>query len=408
MGEIAAVPDLKTRLRRAERMRQVRAFGLIAPLLGFLLLVFVVPITTMMVRSVHDSELSEAWPTVSRAIKTWTDRTRVPDATVFAALAKDMKASARTRTLSTAARRLNYDLHQGRTLVFSTARRLPAASDDWTRTIIEINPRWADPETWAAVHRASGPGTAYFLLAALDLNRNATGRIIPAPADEAIFIDVLKRTFAVSLGVTLICLLLGYPVAYLLANLPPDRGNLLMILVLLPFWTSLLVRTAAWVVMLQEHGLVNNALIWLGIIAKPIRLIYNLTGVYVAMTHILLPFMILPLYSVMKAIPPVYVRAARSLGAGPVTAFVRVYVPQTMAGIGAGGLLVFIMAIGYYITPALIGGAGDQLISYFIAYYTSSSVNWGLASALGAILLTATLILYAVYNRLIGGGIRLG
>jgi len=400
---------LKARLRRAERMRQVKAFGLIAPLLGFLLISFVVPIAAMMTRAVHDTELAEVWPHVAAEIGTWRDRTRVPGEPVFAALAADLKASKANRTLATAARRLNYDLRSGRSLVFSTVRKLPQTSDDWTQAVISANDRWADPETWGAVARASGPVTGFFLLAALDRNRTATGKIVVKPPEEALFIDVLERTFVVGISVTLLCLVLGFPVAYLLATLPPNRGNLLMILVLLPFWTSLLVRTAAWVVVLQEHGLVNNALIWLGIIEKPMRLIYNQIGVYVAMTHILLPFMILPLYSVMKAIPPGYVRAARSLGATPTTAFLRVYVPQTLPGIGAGGILVFIMAIGYYITPALVGGAGDQLISYFIAYYTSSSVNWGLASALGAVLLATTLVLYGVYNRLVGaGGIKLG
>ncbi len=400
---------LKARLRRAERMRQVKAFGLIAPLLGFLLVTFVVPIASMMMRSVHDTELSAVWPQVSAAISTWHDRKALPDEATFAALAHDIKTSYKERTLSTAARRLNYDLRNGRSLVFSTARALPETADRWTDAVLTANPRWGDVETWGAVSRASGPFTGFFLLAALDRHRTAAGRIVPTPAEEAIFIDVLQRTFVISLAVTLLCLAMGYPVAYLLAALPPNRGNLLMILVLLPFWTSLLVRTAAWVVVLQENGIVNNTLIWLGIIEKPVRLIYNQIGVYVAMTHILLPFMILPLYSVMKAIPPSYVRAARSLGATPATAFLRVYVPQTLPGIGAGGILVFIMAIGYYITPALVGGAGDQMISYFIAYYTSSSVNWGLASALGAVLLSATLILYWLYNRLVGAdAVKLG
>ncbi len=400
---------LKVRLRRAERMRQIKAFGLIAPLLGFLLISFVVPIAAMMLRSVHDTELSGVWPATAAAIRTWDDRKTLPDEATFAALAQDLKTSQKERTLAVAARRLNYDLRNGRSLLFSTARALPEAADRWTDAVVAANPRWADVETWGAVARASGPATGFFLLAALDRNRTASGKIVSAPPEEALFVDVLKRTFVVSLAVTLLCLAMGYPVAYLLAALPPNRGNLLMILVLLPFWTSLLVRTTAWVVVLQENGLVNNALIWLGVIEKPMRLIYNQVGVYVAMTHILLPFMILPLYSVMKAIPPAYVRAARSLGASPATAFLRVYVPQTLPGIGAGGLLVFIMAIGYYITPALVGGAGDQLISYFIAYYTSSSVNWGLASALGAVLLSATLILYGIYNRLVGAdGVKLG
>jgi putative spermidine/putrescine transport system permease protein len=400
---------LKARLRRAERMRQLKAFGLIAPLLGFLVIAFVVPIVTMMLRSVHDTELSQVWPTVTERMGDWTDRKAVPDEATFAALAADIRASYANNTLATAARRLNYDTRNGRSLLFDTARALPKSADNWTEAVISANERWADPETWGAVKRASGPFTSYFLLAALDRNRTATGKIIAQPPSEALFVDVLKRTFVVGLGVSLLCLVLGYPVAYLLATLPPDRGNLLMILVLLPFWTSLLVRTAAWVVVLQEHGLINNALIWLGIIDQPVRLIYNQIGVYVAMTHILLPFMILPLYSVMKAIPPSYVRAARSLGAPPFTAFVKVYMPQTLPGVGAGGLLVFIMAIGYYITPALVGGAGDQLISYFIAYYTSSSVNWGLASALGAVLLTTTLVLYWIYNKLVGiDGVKLG
>jgi putative spermidine/putrescine transport system permease protein len=202
---------------------------------------------------------------------------------------------------------------------------------------------------------------------------------------------VFARTFTISFGVTALCLILGFPVAYLLATLPAGRSNLLMIFVLLPFWTSLLVRTCAWIVLLQREGVVNNSLRWMGIVDEPLRLIYNRFGVYVAMTHVLLPFMILPLYSSMKAISPAYMRAAASLGASPVTAFLRVYLPQTLPGIGAGCLLVCILALGYSITPALI------------ALYTTETVNWGLASALGAVLLLATLLLAAVYGNLVHG-----
>jgi putative spermidine/putrescine transport system permease protein len=168
--------------------------------------------------------------------------------------------------------------------------------------------------------------------------------------------------------------------------------------VLLPFWTSLLVRTTAWVVLLQNKGIVNDSLIALGVLQEPTQLIYNRIGVCVAMTHVLLPFMILPLYSVMRGISPSFVRAARSLGSPPTTAFLRVYLPQCLPGIGAGCLLVFVLALGYYITPALVGGAGDQMIAYFIAFYTTSTINWGLASALGVVLLVATLVLCATYN----------
>ena len=182
-----------------------------------------------------------------------------------------------------------------------------------------------------------------------------------------------------------------------------------MILVLLPFWTSLLVRTAAWVVLLQREGPINGVLQALRITEQPLQLIYNRFGLYVAMTHVLLPFMILPLYSVMRAIPPQLMRAAASLGARPVRAFAQVYLPQTAPGIGAGCLLVFILAIGYYITPALVGGTDDQMISYFIAFFTNQTMNWGMAAALGAVLLAATLILFALYARLVGlDRLRLG
>jgi putative spermidine/putrescine transport system permease protein len=172
-----------------------------------------------------------------------------------------------------------------------------------------------------------------------------------------------------------------------------------MVLVLIPFWTSILVRVAAWIVLLQTEGLVNHALLGLGLISHPLALLFNRTGVYISMTHILLPFMILPLYSVMKSIPAAYQRAAVSLGSHPFAAFWRVYVPQTYPGVGAGALLVFILALGYYITPALLGGPDDQMVSYYVAYFTNVAINWGMACALGALLLAATLVLYGVYER---------
>jgi len=177
-----------------------------------------------------------------------------------------------------------------------------------------------------------------------------------------------------------------------------------MNLVLLPFWTSLLMHTTAWIAILQGQGVVNSTLVASGVIEESQRLslIYNQTGTIVAMTHILLPFMVLPLYSVMRTINPSYVRAARSLGATSWTAFRRIYVPQTLPGIGAGLLLVFILAVGYYITPALVGGASGQLISNLIAFHMQNSLNWSLAAALAAILLAVVLLLYWLYDRLVG------
>jgi putative spermidine/putrescine transport system permease protein len=271
-----------------------------------------------------------------------------------------------------------------------------------TPALVGIDPKWGERETWAAIRRAGGPVTDFYLLAALDLQRDADGSIIGAPVEQRVFRDVLGRTLWISAMVTLICLLLGYPVAYVIAAQPPGRAGMLLFLVLLPFWTSLLVRTVAWVVLLQKEGVLNSLFMSLGLVHEPLKMIYNRFAVYVAMVHVLLPFMILPLYSVMRGIPPSYVRAASSLGAKPFTAFRRVFVPQTLAGIGAGCLMVFIQALGYYITPALVGGAEDQMISYFIAFYASKTVNWGMAAALSIMLLTATLLLYAVYNRMVG------
>jgi putative spermidine/putrescine transport system permease protein len=186
--------------------------------------------------------------------------------------------------------------------------------------------------------------------------------------------------------------------------LPLRYSNLLMIFVLLPFWTSLLVRTTAWIALLQNQGVINSLLVWLGVIPEHarIQMIFNATGTFIAMTHMLLPFMILPLYSVMKTIPPSYMRAARSLGADQFTAFTRVYMPMTIPGVAAGCILVFILAIGYYITPALVGGQTGMLISNLIAYHMRQSLNWSLAAALAALLLASVLLLYWVYNRLIG------
>jgi len=214
-----------------------------------------------------------------------------------------------------------------------------------------------------------------------------------------------------SLMITFSCIALGYPIAWLLANLPMRKANLLLILVLLPFWTSLLVRTSAWKVMLQQQGVINDVLVWIGLVDDANRLIMinNQFGTIVAMTHILLPFMILPMYSVMQTIPPSYLRAAKSLGATNWTAFWRVYFPQSVPGIGAGSILVFILAIGYYITPEIVGGTKGVFISNRIAYHISSSLNWGLAAALGSILLAAVLVLYWAYDKIVGiDNVKLG
>jgi len=379
------------------------AAAFVAPLLVFTVLVFLLPIGDMLRRSVWNAELAAAWPEVRAAMGAWRSEGGhgVPPEPVFAALARDLRETFGTAALGTAARRLNYDLENGRSLVFNSARRvaqLDRPIGTWTETLTGIDRRWGEAGTWAAIDRARVPFTDFFLLAALDLQRDEGG-LARKPAQQAIYLDVLGRTFSISLAVTLACLALGFPVAYAIAAQPPSRANLLLMLVLLPFWTPLLVRTAAWVVLLQENGLANQFLAALRLIDRPLRLIYNRTGVLVAMTHVLLPFMILPLYGVMKGVPSSLMRAALSLGAPPLTAFRRVYLPQVMPGVAAGALLVFILALGYYITPALVGGPNDQMISYFVSYHLNETSNWGMASALGAILLAVTVLLILLLGR---------
>ena len=393
---------LKAGLRRAERSQKIHAVVLVAPLLLFLALNFVLPIGSMLLRSIQDPEMSTVLPGTAALLR-GLEGGALPDDHIADVFVTELRQTRDTGALSAVANRLNYDINGFRTLVFRTARQLgdetaPATLDE----LIRIDPRWGQHETWAALKHASGPYTSFYLLAAVDRRLTADGAITRTPAQQAIFVDVFKRTFGVSAVVTLVCLVLAYPVAYLLSTVPARIGNLLMILVLLPFWTSVLVRTTAWMVLLQREGIVNGILRGAGVISEPLQLIHNRTGVYIAMTYVLLPFMVLPLYGVMKGVSPLAVRAALSLGASPFAAFRRVYLPQTLPGITAGCLLVFILAIGYYITPALVGGADDQLISYFIAFYTNQTLNWGMAAALGLVLLAVTLILYGVYTKLAG------
>lgn len=281
---------------------------------------------------------------------------------------------------------------------------------DFRAAFIESNEGWGDTENLEVIKTYSPAYTPGYYLNAIDMQKSDDGYQL-RPENERIYGLLFQRTLFMSLVITFTCILIGYPIAWLLATLPLRYSNLLLILVLLPFWTSLLVRTSAWKVMLQQQGVINDVLVWLGIVVDAERLVMinNQFGTIVAMTHILLPFMILPLYSVMQTIPPSYVRAAKSLGATDWTAFWRVYFPQSVPGIGAGSILVFILAIGYYITPEIVGGTTGTFISNRIAYHISSSLNWGLAAALGTILLAAVLILYWAYDRMVGiDNVKLG
>jgi putative spermidine/putrescine transport system permease protein len=393
---------LKVKLQRAERRRKLKAVGLVVPLFLFILLAFVFPIGAMLINAVHDDTLLTLMPRTTAALASW-DGKDLPDEATYAALVEDLKLAWKEKNAAEAGKRINYELPGARSQMLSSARQASKlAAGPYKPAMIAINPIWGQRQIWSILKRGGSPYTFYYLLRSLDFQYNDNGQIVATPPDTAIFRGIFLRTLGISLAVTAATLLLGYPVAYLLASLPLRISNLLMIMVLLPFWTSLLVRTTAWVVLLQQHGVINDLLMSLHLIDQPAELIFNRFGTVVAMTHIQLPFTLLPIYSVMKTISPSHVRAARSLGAGPFYAFWRVYFPQTVPGIAAGCLLTFILCLGYYITPALVGGPTDQMVSYFVALYTNRELNWGMASALGAILLAATLILYYVYNKIIG------
>lgn len=378
--------------------RTGRSLLLLAPLMLFLIGFFVWPLFSMMSQSVSDPAVLKLLPRSAEVLADW-DRTSPPSEVMQRAMIEDLKAVNDDQALGDMVRRLNSARSGFRTLMGKTMTAIGDGANP-PADLVSIDKRWEKPEFWLAIADALSPYTDRNLLAALDLGRNAAGAIEALPADQSVNRVILVRTFWIAALVTFACACIGYPYAIIAASLSGWKRDLMLAAVLLPLWTSLLVRTAAWFILLQEKGLINDLLITLGIIDAPLALIFNRTGVIIAMTHVLLPFMVLPIYSVLITIPKNLMPAAASLGANPVRAFLRVLLPLSLRGVASGGLLVFISAIGYYITPALIGGPGDQMISSIIAFYATGSANWGMAGALGVVLLVATLVLYSVYARL--------
>ena len=402
---------LKVALARAQRREKIKALGLVAPLFGFILLSFVFPILVMLYNAVYDPDVAENLPTTVVALQQWDGKDQ-PAEDVYAAFVADMKEAQKNKQVALIGKRLNYELSGIRSKVVATGRKVAALeTGPFKDAVVAIDKVWGETETWATIKRSSSVYTPFYMLAMLDMRQGTDGAIERAPEDRRVYIDILKRTLGISLVVTLMTLLFGYPVAYLLATTPQKTASILMIFVLLPFWTSLLVRTTAWMILMQDGGVFSQFLsitgiTWLlnvfGLADGTPQLFKTRFSTIVAMTHIQLPFTLLPIYSVMKTISPNYMRAAKSLGGKPFYCFVRIYMPQTLPGVAAGCLLTFILSLGYYITPALVGGPTDQMISGFIFDSISRENNWGKASALGVILLVATFILYYVYNKLVG------
>lgn len=378
--------------------KRLAALGLVAPLLVFLALFFVWPLVTMMSNAVHDPGAGRALPLTASALANW-DRSSPPTADMQAALVDDLRAVQDDQLIGDLTRQLNSAKSGFRTLMTKTVRAV--REETGAIDLVSLDSRWSDITFWQAIAGATAsPYTDRNLLAAVDLARSPAGEITALPATASANLAILQRTFAIAAGTTLACILIGFPYAMVAASATGWKRQAMLAAVLLPLWTSLLVRTAAWFILLQDSGLINRLLLALGLINTPLALLFNRTGVIIAMTHVLLPFMVLPIFSVLVGIPQNLLPAAASLGANPLRAFWRVLLPLSLRGVVSGSLLVFMAAIGYYITPALIGGPTDQMISSVIAFYATGAGNWGMAGALGIVLLVATIALYVVYDRL--------
>ena len=401
---------LKVSLQKAERRNKIRAILLVAPLLLFILFTFLIPIGDMLLRSVDDSYINTVFPKTFKEYKKW-DRQDLPSEELYKTMFFEVKDS-EGYAIGKASTRMNYAKSGWKSLLKKSKRKFKKIEEGpYKEQMIAIDKKWADMEYWKALGVMVDATTAGYYLNAVDLKYNVDKEVVRQKENRRIYNHTWFKTFKVSVLVMFFCLILGYPIAYLLSTLPLKYSNLLMICVLLPFWTSLLVRTVAWMVMLQQKGVFNNLLVMSNIIADENRfkLMYNETATIIVMTQILLPFMVLPLYSVMKTISPNYMRAALNLGASPLHAFWKIYMPNSVPGISAGCMLVFILAIGYYITPELVGGKDGQMIGNWIAYHLKTTLNWGLSAALGAILLGVLTVLYWVYNKLVGiENIKLG
>jgi len=402
---------LEQSLKKAERRNKIKAFLLVAPLLLFLLITYIFPIGEMLTRSIDDKMVTNMLPKTFKAMESW-DGQELPPEEVFASFLIDYKILVKAKTQGKLDQRLNKEKNGFNSILKKLKRKMKKFEEgNYKEQIMSVHKRFADVSYWQAIKRTAPPYTVAKYLKAVDMVIDENGDIVKVEESRRIYTQLWLRTLEVAFFVTLFCFLMGYPIAHLLATIPMKYSNLLMICVLLPFWTSLLVRTASWMILLQQQGVVNDFFVMIGLVSDDNRpeMMYNKVGTYVAMSQILLPFMVLPLYSVMKTVSPSLMRAGKSLGGTPFVSFWKIYFPLTISGIGAGSLLVFIIAAGYYITPELVGGASGKLISNSIAYHMKQTLDWSFASAMGLMLLVGVMAVYWIYNKLVGiDNIKLG
>lgn len=377
----------------SEKRKRILAMAPALPLISFIIVFFVVPLSTVFYYAVQDEVISKSLPLTTAALEEWDRASPVPEAAYQAAVT-DFRNLDESGNIGALSQRIGIQFVGGRALVEQTIRRLSKSEgEDWKGRLEAANPAWKKTAIWEVISDGNGSTSLIYFRWAVDkLSQiDSSGKV--SEQKGYAFLDMFARTATISLGVTLLTVLLGYPLAYVLVESRGKLGAILLLLVLVPFWTSLLVRSMSWVVLLQSNGVVNLLIQYLGLSQESIQLLYTRFATVIAMTQIQLPFTILPMYSVMKTIPRTHVRAARSLGAGPLRAHASVYLPQALPGVAAGALLTFILCLGYYITPALVGGPSDQMASYYIARFVNEELNWGLASALSVMLTVVAVII---------------
>jgi putative spermidine/putrescine transport system permease protein len=386
-------------MRTAGRSRVVTA-ALIGPLIAFLVLTLVCPLGLMLWQSVSDLDVRSALPRTVALLSAWNPADPVPDA-AYAALAADL-ATAPSDAAARAAGRLNIETPGLRTLLLSAANDPTiAGADDPKQALLDHGARLGKSQIWLAIRAARGPLTARFLLTAFDLQQKPDGTIVSRPSDRAIYRAIYLRTFSVAASVTAVCFVLGLPLALYFASLQPAAARGLLLLIMLPLWTSVLVRAMAWILILDQNGLVNAALTASGLVSHPLALVFNRFGVVVTMTHVLLPFMVLPIYNSLRNVPRHQLWAAGSLGASPPVVLFRIYLPQCRAGVAAGLILVLASGAGYYITPALVGGGTDEMLGFFVQQAAIRTNDPGLAAGLGVVFLLIFAIVLAVVGAIV-------
>ncbi len=383
------------------RCPNLLAIGLLCPALLLILLAFLGPLAIDLATAVRDPQLSAALPESAALLRAWHGG-GLPDEAVFASVAHELAASESAGNIGPLARRLEFERSGSGSLLLLTARAELVAP--YAAAMAALDPRWANPTLWQRLRRDAGGVTPLYLLRVLDLDIGDAGSVVSAPPDRAIFRRLFARTFGIGLVVTVLCVMLGYPAAHALATLPPRWAAPGLAFVLVPLWISILVRGTAWFILLQRDGPVNAALLASGLVPQPLALLFTRFAIILAMVHALLPFMILPLVGAMRRIDPACLRAAASLGATGPQRFLRVYLPMTMPGTAAGMLIVFILSVGLYITPALVGGRRDQMASAFIAEYAKLDVNWGMAAALAIVLLVVAGLIVGLARMLLPRG----